>query len=268
MLVLFILYQLNLPFNQNKTMETKQSISIEKDITLEANENQVLYLAKIGHELKTPIHGIQGLSEYLINNWDNTDIETKKKCLNSILEAGNSLMELVGTLSVENLKQTSINFSFEQADIVEVTKKTIDNFKNIYLVNSKISLELKISIHSFVSSIDEFWYKQLLTNLLVNAFNYSKDGIISVDIRSKVYQDSNSLIISIADQGIGIPESELNSIFIPYSRGSRTNSITQGSGLGLSICREIIQAHKGTIIAKNNKTIGSTIEFSIPSTGT
>ena len=251
-------------FDFKIAMKTKQEKPKEDNLSFENNENQVSYFSKIGHELKTPIHGIQGLAEYLINNWDDTNVETQKKCVSSILEASERLIELVSTLSLEKLKQTSIEFNFLQADIVEITKNTVENFKDVYLLDSKISLELKISEVSFVSDVDEFWYKQLLTNLLVNAFNYSKDGLISIDIRSKEVQENEYLFISITDQGVGIPESELNSIFTPYSRSSRTDSNTEGTGLGLSICREIVQAHKGIITAVNNEKVGSTVEFSIP----
>ncbi|MEM6339066.1 MAG: HAMP domain-containing sensor histidine kinase [Pseudomonadota bacterium] len=245
-------------------MKTKQNKSKEDGLSFENNENQVSYFSKIGHELKTPIHGIQGLAEYLINNWDDTNVETQKKCISSILEASQRLMELVSTLSLEKLKQTSIEFNFVQTDIVEITKKTVENFRDLYLLDSKISLELTVSEDSFVSDIDKFWYQQLLTNLLANAYNYSEDGVISVDIRSQKVQQSEYLLISITDQGIGIPESELNSIFAPYSRSSRANSSTEGTGLGLAICREIVQAHKGIITAVNNEKVGSTVEFSIP----
>ena len=245
-------------------MKTKQNKSKEDGLSFENNENQVSYFSKIGHELKTPIHGIQGLAEYLVNNWDNTNVETQKKCISSILEASQKLMELVSTLSSEKLEQTAIEFNFAQADIVEITKNAVENFKDVYLLDSKISLDLKVSEDSFVSDVDKFWYQQLLTNLLVNAYNYSEDGVISVEVRLQKVQQSEYLFISITDQGIGIPELELNSIFTPYSRSSRTNSSTEGTGLGLSICREIVQAHKGTITAVNNEEAGSTVEFSIP----
>lgn len=245
-------------------MKTKQERLSEDNLTFKNSENQVSYFSKVGHEIKTPVHGIHGLAEYLINNWEDTNAETQKKCVKSILEASERLLELVGALSVEKLEQTSIEFKFSKSDIVEITKKTVKNFKDTYLLDDKISLELKIGIDNFISDVDEFWYEQLLTNLLVNAFNYSENGIISVDVSSKDLEDGEYLIISITDQGVGIPESELKSIFIPYSRSSRTDSSTEGTGLGLTICREIVEAHKGTITAINNEEVGSTVEFSIP----
>ena len=105
-----------------------------------------------------------------------------------------------------------------------------------------------------------------MTNLLTNSLNYSDKGTITVNIGSKIIKNAEHLIISVIDEGVGIPESELASIFTPFNRSSRTNESTEGSGLGLSICREIVQAHGGIITAMNNDKIGSTVEFSTPKT--
>lgn len=246
-------------------MKPKQGILYtEQNQDFEDNEKKVAYFSKVVHELKTPIHGIQGLADYLLNNWDNTNTKTQKECVKSILEASQRLSELAGSLSIEKLNKSTIKFNFTKVDLVEITKKVVKHFKNTYLFNSKISLKLQINIENFIVNADELWYEQLLVNLLVNAFNYSEEGVISVRVDSKKTKDKEYLLTSIADEGVGIPELELNSIFTPYNRSSRTGSNTQGTGLGLAICREIIQAHKGIITAVNNKKAGSTIEFSIP----
>lgn len=238
----------------------------EEKVDLVNNKGKVSYLSKLRHELKTPIHGVQGLAEYLLNNWDETTPETQKRCLQSILEASDRLMELVDALSNENSDQTSIEFSFKEVDLIDITKSTIRNFQNIHLVRSQIKLKVNFHIDSFITNADEFWYNQLLTNLLTNSLNYSDKGIITVNIRSKIIKNAEHLIISVIDEGVGIPESELASIFTPFNRSSRTNESTEGSGLGLSICREIVQAHGGIITAMNNDKIGSTVEFSSPKT--
>ena len=247
-------------------MKTKIEQASDEALNLDGDENKIPYLSKLGHELKTPIHGIQGLAEYLTNNWYTTKVETKKKCIESIHEASEQLLELVNTISSDNYKQTSIGFNFKKNNLVDIIKATVENFRNIHLLSSKIKLELNIHIDDFVSDIDEFWCKQLLTNLLANDLNYSSEGTISVNVRPKLLQNIEYLVISVVDQGVGIPEGELASIFAPFNRGSRTEVNTKGSGLGLSICREIVQAHGGIITAMNNKTIGSTVEFSIPKT--
>jgi signal transduction histidine kinase len=226
--------------------------------------NKASYLSKLGHELRTSIHGIRGLTEYLINNLDSVSAEDQKKHLHSILSASKNLTELTKALSVYNAEQTLIEFNFVATDIVAVTKSTIENFRNTYLIESKIKLESDFNIDIFNAKADKFWYEQLLTNLLSNSLNYSENGTILVNISSEKINNTDYIIISVTDEGAGIAEDELLSIFTPFNRGSRTRNNTKGSGLGLSICQEIVHAHGGTIKATNNKDAGSTIYFSLP----
>jgi signal transduction histidine kinase len=227
-------------------------------------ENEASYLSKLRHEFKTPIHGIRGLAEYLINNLSSVSIENQKKCLHSILSASESLIELTDSLPAKNVEQTSIEFSFTEIDLIVVTKSIIENFRNIYLIQSNINLIANFKIDNFKTKADKFWYEQLLTNLLSNSLNYSKKGTISVNISSKKMNNIDHIIVSVTDEGLGIDNTELLSIFMPYKRGSRTSSATEGTGLGLAICQEVVNAHKGTIIAENNSNKGSTIYFSLP----
>ena len=244
-------------------MKTRESDFYRKE-TKESEIDQVSYLSKLNHELKTPIHGIQGVATHLIENWVSTDENTKKQCINLIIDASNQLLELISNISNEKLNQTQIDFYFTEEDLIETTKSIVDNFKNTYLINSPISCQINTEIDEFVSKIDKFWYKQLLTNLLANALNYSNSGLILVTMHVKKIDEIENLFVSVKDEGVGIPPSEVATIFTPYNRSTRTNTNTKGTGLGLSICKEVIVAHAGTIKAKNNEKIGSTIEFSIP----
>ena len=107
-------------------------------------------------------------------------------------------------------------------------------------------------------------YRQLLTNLLSNSINYSDQGTILVKFTATKVNDVDSYIVSVSDEGVGIPDEELRNIFIPYNRGSVKNSYNEGTGLGLAICQEIVEGHGGTISASNNQEIGSIVEFIIP----
>ena len=95
---------------------------------------------------------------------------------------------------------------------------------------------------------------------MFNAINYSINGIITVTL----VQNSKECIISIQDEGIGILNEELDSIFTPFNRGSNKDNTGDGTGLGLTICREIVEAHNGYIKAFNNDGVGATVEFLIP----
>ena len=240
-------------------METIQD-SQKNNLNLRNDKIQISYLSKITHEIKTPIHGIRGLTEYLINNWNNTTPDTKKECIRSILEASNKLLALSKDLSIINHNKTSINFKFNNSDIVQITKRVVENFKNTYLLNKKITVKIQTAINNFIASVDEFWYEQLVINLLINAFNYSTNGVISVLIDSRNLKNNQFLVVSVTDQGTGMAQSKLQNVLTP----SETELNSTNTGIGLSICREIINAHQGTIDATSDEEIGSTFEFSIP----
>ena len=100
---------------------------------------------------------------------------------------------------------------------------------------------------------------QVLRNLMGNAFKFTKAGKIKISLRTQ----GKNLEVVIEDEGIGIPEEELEEIFNPFVQSSKTKNYADGTGLGLSICKEIITAHNGKIWAEN-KIIGSSFHFILP----
>jgi len=89
-------------------------------------------------------------------------------------------------------------------------------------------------------------------------------GQMSIGRRATDTQQVEALIIEVSDQGMGIPEGELESVFDKFIQSSKTKSGAGGTGLGLSICREIMLAHHGTLVARNNADVGATFEIRLP----
>ena len=112
--------------------------------------------------------------------------------------------------------------------------------------------------------VDKFWLGHLVSNLITNAVNHCNMGVIeiSADMFKKGDIDYFQLIVS--DEGSGIPENELDSIFLPLIRGSHTMGKMDGSGIGLAIVREVAEAHGGAVFASNNPRGGASFEFVIP----
>tara|TARA_B110000503_G_scaffold59383_1_gene94663 strand:+ start:4337 stop:5086 length:750 start_codon:yes stop_codon:yes gene_type:complete len=234
-----------------------------EELNTEITKYGVSFLLKLTHELKTPIHGIVGISTYLSNNWENLDDITRRKSVASIASASQNLVKLVDLLDKKN-DQEHINFKFIELDLVKETSSVIEVCKNLYTNKKDIEIKLEKQIDRCLSIADPFWYGQLLTNLLSNSINYSKKGAILVKFSTGKKNGINNFIVSVKDEGIGIPDTELNNIFDPYNRRNVENLYCKGTGLGLSICKEIVEAHGGNISASNNKGIGATIEFLIP----
>ncbi len=235
-----------------------------KDSALKLLSESIPFLLKLVHELKTPIHGINGISSYLKDNWDKLDDQTRHKNIITICDASENLSRLVNTLlnKANNYKQ--LDFNFKKIDLVKITESAIKVCKNLYIGKKDIKIKLENQKSQILAMADPFWYNQLLTNLISNSIYYSTKGTITVELSLATINGIENCTASISDEGIGIPSEELDSIFIPFNRGSKENTYHHGNGLGLAICQEIVEAHGGTISASNNKKVGSTIQFSIP----
>lgn len=230
-------------------------------------EQDVSYLLKLGHELKNPIHGINGLSEFLVENWDLIDEKEKKEYLSTILNASNKLVGLIGEFFDDSIEKKEIKYDLNLLNITEVSKSILESFQRlnkIIIQKNNVVLEITLGTEDFYCQIDLFWYEQLISNLLSNAVNYSKNCKITINMFSK----HGRVYVAIHDEGIGIPKSELEKIFTPFYRSSLTkdNSNMPGTGIGLANCREIVKSHGGKIYAsKNDKAKSGTImEFYIP----
>lgn len=241
------------------------SLSSEEDLYRNSTKSRVSSLSKLSHELKNPIHGISGIISYLEDNWDSLDDKSRRTCLASIKDACDNLTILVSLLIRCQSEQNELNLRLEKVDLVAVTKLAIDKYKNLHVEKNHIVIKLECEMNQFFADVDEFWYRQLLVNLLSNSANYSDSGTITIRLSLGQVDDRRNCVISVKDQGIGIPESELETIFEPFIRSSKQQrSGVEGIGLGLTICREIVEKHGGAISASNNPDVGTTIEFYIP----
>ena len=247
-----------------------RDLSKEKaDFLKERNDKSVFkahLLPSIGHEMRTPIHAIGGIANFLENNWDNTNDQTKKQAINNIAKVADTLGELVNSL-FDPLRYNShgIECIFKQENLITATKLAIKQSKAILAINKKITIKFETALPKCHAEIDIFWFKQLLFNLISNAIKFSEEGNVAIILKEVTKDNQEYFIFSVIDQGIGVNEEELDRIFSPYIKGSRNVlKNNYGMGLGLSICTAVVLAHNGRITAKNNSDTGATFEFMIP----
>jgi signal transduction histidine kinase len=124
---------------------------------------------------------------------------------------------------------------------------------------NKSTLVLKVQ-EDITVQCDQYYISRTIDNLIINAIQYCKDGEIVINLSA----DDKKVAFSVSDNGIGIPDNELIDIFGAFTVSSRTRTPAGGRGLGLALCKKVIDLHKGIITAENNKkNKGITFTFSL-----
>lgn len=231
---------------------------------LVANQAKTHFLAKVSHELKTPLNAIKGYIQLLKLSIDNP------KQLRQI--------EIIDHSSDLLLKQVDelLDFSVIEDGKVKLEIDTIDLFhtahviEELFIINtSKKSLDYVVNIDEQIPSVlygDEARIKQIIINLMSNALKFTEHGKIEVSFDLD-YQTENEVYLSIRvkDTGKGIAENKLNSIFDSFTQ--ENNSISRqfgGTGLGLSISKRLAEVMGGNLIVESKVNVGSTFTLFLP----
>jgi signal transduction histidine kinase len=219
--------------------------------------------------MNAQIHNIASLSDLMLDDKIKFDEIQTRLNLEYINNAAAKLDKIVSSLSsITELKSNKIDIQPEEVDLIDLVKQETKCHQVRNKQNNDIRINLDNKIPNCKAKVDGFWFKQLLANLIMNAINHCEKGLIEVrtDIIKKDGIDYFCLTVS--DEGCGIPEGELKTIFKPLERGSHSlEKNIPGSGIGLAIVKEIVEAHGGSILARNGSKAGAVFEVAIPLMG-
>jgi K+-sensing histidine kinase KdpD len=218
------------------------------------------FLANVSHELRTPLAVIKGSANSLLQPDVIFDEETRRDFLSSIDKDADTLTRLVDDL---------LMMSRLEAEALEVSKKPhklteiIDSVKDrLDKLTAKHHLIIDIPVGAPPVSIDDHRIGEVLTNLVENAVKFSEDNT-TISIEAKL--NGKEVIMSVADEGIGIPPEIHQKIFERFFQGDgRKTGRRKGTGLGLAICRGIVEAHGGKIWVESELSKGTRFSFSLP----
>ncbi|KPU44641.1 sensor protein TorS [Oxobacter pfennigii] len=218
------------------------------------------FLAKTSHELKTPLNGIINISQSLLDGAGGSLNVNQTEDIRLITRIGKRLSTLVyDILDYSRLKVMDIKLNITCLDVHQVVESTVEIFS--YLIKGKpVILENKIPPDQYIILADENRLKQIITNLLDNSVKFTAQGSIVIDCR----QDGEFLLIEIRDTGIGIPESKLKDIFTSYEQIEEQSTGTDGTGIGLTITKQLVELHQGQIFAQSEPGQGACFTFSMP----
>ena len=222
-------------------------------------DEQNRFIADASHELRTPLTAIQTGIEVNLRD-KKMNIKQAKDVLKSNLDDISRLKKLSNNLLIlAHVGQNSPNYSYRRLNLSEVLKKAVDKMINLAL-KKKITIETKFCDCQIRGDEDKL--VELIVILLDNAIKYSKEnGVIRISSKKSV---GKRVHIDIQDQGAGIEENDLPHIFDRFFRGDKSRSQTEGYGLGLSIAKQIIEAHKGRIDVLSSKDKGTIFTISLP----
>jgi len=219
------------------------------------------FLGMVAHDLRSPISGINGLTDMLLDNVYGELTPDQREVVDFINKANRSMNDLVNDLlDISAIESGQLRLAPQVADLGEVIAQSI-RFHSLAAKSKSIVIEqLEGSVPAF--SFDSRRVAQVMDNLLTNAIKFSPT---STTVRVTLEAVNGKAMVSVIDQGQGIPPQEQGLLFQAYKRTSvRPTAGEASTGLGLIITRKIVEAHGGTIVVASEPGQGATFRFSLP----
>jgi PAS domain S-box-containing protein len=240
-------------------------VAIARDISQvkEVDRMKSEFISMVSHDLRTPLAVIKGYAATLLNENLKLDEERRRRFLGGINDASDKLTRIIDNLlSVSRLESGRFRLSPQTFDLGDLVSK------------ATALIQVGANKHRFVAEVppeglrvvaDRDLVEQVLTNLLGNAVKYSADGG-EIRIGGRIVEDE--VEVAVHDRGMGIPPSQTHRVFEKYYRGDvAVARRISGTGLGLYICKSIVEAHGGRIWVESEAGAGSTFAFRLPLSG-
>lgn len=254
-------------FNKNKSLEITKDELIEKAKALElSSKYKSEFLANVSHELRTPLNSILVLSQLLVDKEKNLPLTSKEiEYASTIHTSGSELLELINdVLDLSKVEAGKIDINNDYILLKELSDYLLNSFTE--LAKNK-SLDFNIIIDSDLPEAiytDEFRLKQIIKNLLSNAFKFTDNGKVEIIIGRPKDMEKGKVSFSITDTGIGIEKDKQGLIFEAFKQANGTiNRKYGGTGLGLSISNELSHLLGGDITVESEIGKGSTFILTI-----
>lgn len=258
------LMELNKELNQT-SQELKRLSNALKSTNQRLKKNDLLkdeFLYTVTHELRTPLTSIKALSELLADD-DGMPEETRKEFLKTILKETNRMTRLISqVLDLENFESGKHQLRISHSDINELIVYCTNTMDEIFK-KKKISLHISLDDTLPIIELDYDRITQVVINLLTNASIHSNTDKGEIWIGTK--KQNNTVIVEVADNGIGVEEGMEQVIFEKFFQAENKGiKKSKGSGLGLAISKKIIQLHEGKIWVEKSELSGAKFIFTLP----
>ncbi|WP_409250736.1 ATP-binding protein [Bacillus sp. SCS-153A] len=253
-------FQVKLPdFGKDELGELSNSIQkLAKDLETIQND-RLEFLASVSHELRTPLTYIQGYTTVALR--DGLPEDKRREYLKIIQDESGRIVHLIENLfELAKIDQNNFTISKQEIELCPLIQDIVAKVRPAF---NRKNITLHISCpRSVYAYADPIRLEQIILNLLDNALKYSEEHTVTRITASSA--DEGKIRIGVSDQGVGIPDNELQNIFKRLYRVEKSRSREMGgSGLGLSIVKELVEAHGGSISIQSEETKGTTVEILI-----
>jgi len=256
-----------------RVMERTRDLTRTNAELLRANQAKSQFLSNMSHELRTPLTSINGFSEFLLDGFAGELNESQARFLRNINVSGKHLLELInGILDLAKIEAGKMSLKLETVNIESLFDEVMLVLEG-YANKANVRMNLQSTQDIGELCLDRTKFKQILYNLCSNAIKFSPEGsevVVSVvyDAASFISGEEESyatLSIAVRDQGIGISPEDQAVIFNPFEQADGSHSRNyEGTGLGLTLTKRLVEMHGGTISVESEQGHGSCFTFTLP----
>ncbi|NOQ13273.1 MAG: response regulator, partial [Methyloprofundus sp.] len=221
-----------------------------------ANREKSLFLSSMSHELRTPLNAILGFTQLLLEDTEARLNEDQSESMEYVNSAGHHLLKLIDEiLDLSRIESGKVDLNFEKINLVDFIQQSL-RLHSPQAQKAQIEFNDKLSAEEMVFvKADSFRLNQVLSNLLSNAIKYNKPhGVISIWLS----QSDNNVRFFVKDTGKGIPDNMIKDLFKPFNRLGADQSGIEGTGIGLTITKKLVEMMGGTIGLENSYGKGCT----------
>ena len=250
--------------NARLSKEQEKTISQLKEVDRLKDE----FLTSMSHELRTPLNSIIGFADVILQGIDGDVNDMAMNDVRLIHNSGKHLLALINDV-LDLAKIEAGKMELVQEDInIDIVVDDVLASTNALVMGKPVEMVKEIESNLPDIYVDEIRFKQVLINLVSNASKFTDKGQVTLRVERYPENPDNFALISVIDTGIGIPANMIKTVFDRFGQvASKKTSKVGGTGLGLPICKQLVEMHGGTIEATSEEGVGSNFHFTVPFVG-